>query len=76
MTSNAATIKSSTAAPSASTPNQNLDRTPLILAKESPPKKIRKAMTINKHKLKIIFNVVLHEDIKPQEKFAPLLFLL
>eukprot|EP00957_Ditylum_brightwellii_P107781 8222609-Ditylum_brightwellii.AAC.1 len=60
-------MNSSTAAPSAVTPNQNLDRTPLIPAKESPPKKIGNTTTINKHKLKITFNVGLHEDNKSQE---------
>eukprot|EP00957_Ditylum_brightwellii_P160468 12216239-Ditylum_brightwellii.AAC.2 len=38
-TSNSAIMNSSAAAPSASTPNQNLNRTPLIPAKESSPKK-------------------------------------
>eukprot|EP00957_Ditylum_brightwellii_P180984 13787957-Ditylum_brightwellii.AAC.1 len=69
-------MKSSTATPSAGTPNQNLVRNPLISGKESPPKKIGKTMTINKHKLKITFKVGLQEDIKPCKKFAPLLFLL
>eukprot|EP00957_Ditylum_brightwellii_P176162 13413711-Ditylum_brightwellii.AAC.1 len=76
MTSNATTMKSFTAAPSAGTPNQNLKRIPLIPAKESPPKKTRKTTTTNKHKLKINFNMGLHEDIKPHKKFTPLLSLL
>eukprot|EP00957_Ditylum_brightwellii_P020305 1532536-Ditylum_brightwellii.AAC.1 len=72
MTSNTATMNSSTAAPSVDINNQNLDKTPVIPAKEPRPKKNRKTMTINKHKLKITFTVGLHEDIKPREKFAPL----
>eukprot|EP00957_Ditylum_brightwellii_P071995 5471995-Ditylum_brightwellii.AAC.1 len=65
MTSKAAAMKSFTADPSASSSSQNLDRITLILSKESPPKKTRKTTTINKHKIKITFNVGLLEDIKP-----------
>eukprot|EP00957_Ditylum_brightwellii_P128016 9763312-Ditylum_brightwellii.AAC.1 len=68
-------MQSLNAAPSASSSSQNLDRIPLIPALESPPKKTGKTTTINEHKIKITFNVGLHEDIKPHKKFVSLLSL-
>eukprot|EP00957_Ditylum_brightwellii_P199367 15196293-Ditylum_brightwellii.AAC.1 len=56
-----------TTAPSATQSNQNLDRTPVIPAKESPPKKTGKTTTINKHKLKITFLVGKNKDVKPRK---------
>eukprot|EP00957_Ditylum_brightwellii_P049531 3757068-Ditylum_brightwellii.AAC.1 len=61
---------------SATQPNQNLDRTPVIPAKESPPKKTGKITTFTEHKLKTTFLVGKHKDVKPREKFATLLSLL
>eukprot|EP00957_Ditylum_brightwellii_P009825 741263-Ditylum_brightwellii.AAC.1 len=63
-------------AQSATQSNQNLDRTPIIPAKESPPKKPGKITMINEHKLKITFLVEKNVDVKPREKFATLLSLL
>eukprot|EP00957_Ditylum_brightwellii_P202229 15329196-Ditylum_brightwellii.AAC.1 len=61
---------------SATQSNQNLDQTPVIPTKESPPKKTGKITTFTEHKLKIIFLVGKNKDVKPREKFATLLSLL
>eukprot|EP00957_Ditylum_brightwellii_P005383 410449-Ditylum_brightwellii.AAC.1 len=58
------------------TAGQNLDKTPVIPPKESPPKKTGKTSTITKHKLQITFLVGKNEGINLREKFGTLLLLL